>query len=199
MSKSLKGTKTLDNLVASFAGESQARNRYTFYASIAEKEGYKQISELFLETADNERMHAKKFYDHIVENLGAKEPIPLVIKNAEYPFSLGSTLQNLKAAAMGEHEENTILYPEAAKIAEEEGFKEIAIRFNRITDVEKRHEARFLKLAENVEKGLVFKKETKVLWKCKKCGYIHEGFEPPVKCPACDHPKEYYEIFVENY
>jgi len=143
MQKSLKGTRTLENLVNSFAGESQARNRYTFYASVAEKEGYKQISEIFLETAENERMHAKRFYDHIVENLGAKEAIPLVIKNAEYPFSLGSTLQNLKAAAAGEHEENTILYPDGAKIAEEEGFKEIAIRFNRIAEVEKRHEARF--------------------------------------------------------
>ncbi|MDY6821582.1 MAG: rubrerythrin family protein [Deferribacterota bacterium] len=199
MSKSLKGTKTLDNLISAFAGESQARNRYTYYASIADKEGYKQIADIFLETADNERMHAKRFYDHIIENLDAKEVMTLELKTTEYPFSLGNTVQNLKAAAFGEHEENTKLYPEAAKIAEEEGFKDVAIRFNRITDVEKRHEIRFVKLAENIEKGLVFKKERKVLWKCRKCGYIHEGYEPPAKCPACDHPKEFYEIFIENY
>jgi len=156
MQKSLKGTRTLENLVNSFAGESQARNRYTFYASVAEKEGYKQISEIFLETAENERMHAKRFYDHIVENLGAKEAIPLVIKSAEYPFSLGSTLQNLKAAAMGEHEEHTILYPEGAKIAEEEGFKEIAIRFNRIADVEKRHRSKILKTSRKYRKRTGF-------------------------------------------
>jgi rubrerythrin len=199
MAKTLKGTKTLDNLIASFAGESQARNRYTFSASIAAKEGYKQIEELFLETAENERMHGKRFYDHIIENLDAKEVTVLTLKENSYPFSLGNTLQNLKAAAFGEHEENTKLYPGAAKIAEDEGFKEISIRYKRIAEVEIAHEKRFLKLASNIEKEKVFKKDKKVLWKCRKCGYIFEGMEPPSKCPACDHPKEYYELFVENY
>ena len=199
MSKSLKGTKTLGNLIASFAGESQARNRYTFNASIAGAEGYKQIEELFLETADNERMHAKRFYDSIVKNLDAKNPIKVAIRSEEYPVSLGSTLQNLKAAAAGENEEHTILYPEAAKIADEEGFSEIAIVYQRIADVEVAHEKRFLKLAENIEQGNVFKKDVKVLWKCRKCGFIFEGKEPPKKCPACSHAQGYFELFVKNY
>ncbi len=196
--KSLKGTKTLENLLKSFAGESQARNRYDMYAKIAGKEGYKQIEALFLETADNERVHAKTFYKHIVENLGLNEPLAIEIQ-AEYPVQLGNTLENLKAAAMGEHEEFVELYPEFAKIAQEEGFPEIAASWNAIAKVEMWHEKRFLKLAKNIEDGTVFVKDGKVFWKCRKCGYVHEGFEAPAKCPACKHPQGYFELYVENY
>ncbi len=196
--KSLKGTKTLENLLKSFAGESQARNRYTFYASIARKEGYRQIEALFIETADNEREHGKRFYKHIVENLGLNEPLAIDIQ-ASYPVQLGNTFENLKAAAMGEHEEFVVLYPEFAEIAKEEGFPEIAAQFRSIAEVEKWHEKRFLKLAENIQKGMVFKRETKVLWKCRNCGYIHEGVEAPKECPACKHPQAHFELFVENY
>ncbi len=196
--KSLKGTKTLENLLKSFAGESQARNRYDMYAKIAGKEGYKQIEALFLETADNERVHAKTFYKHIVENLGLNEPLMIEI-NAEYPVQLGNTLENLKAAAMGEHEEFVELYPTFAKIAQEEGFPEIAASWNAIAKVEMWHEKRFLKLAKNIEDGTVFVKDGKVYWKCRKCGYVHEGIEAPKQCPACKHPQGYFELYVENY
>lgn len=196
--KSLEGTKTLENLMKSFAGESQARNRYTFYASVARKEGYRQIEALFIETADNEREHGKRFYKHVIENLNLSEPLMVDIK-ASYPAQLGNTYQNLLAAAAGEHEEFVVLYPEFAEIAEEEGFPEIAHQFRMIAEVEKWHEKRFLKLAENVEKNKVFKRDTKVYWKCRNCGYIFEGFEAPTTCPACAHPQEHFELFVENY
>ncbi|BAI81027.1 rubrerythrin [Deferribacter desulfuricans SSM1] len=196
--KSLEGTKTLENLMKSFAGESQARNRYTFYASVARKEGYRQIEALFIETADNEREHGKRFYKHVIENLNLSEPLMVDIK-ASYPAQLGNTYQNLLAAAAGEHEEFVVLYPEFAEIAEEEGFPEIAHQFRTIAEVEKWHEKRFLKLAENVEKNKVFKRDTKVYWKCRNCGYIFEGFEAPATCPACTHPQEHFELFVENY
>ncbi|KAA0259244.1 rubrerythrin family protein [Deferribacter autotrophicus] len=196
--KSLEGTKTLENLMKSFAGESQARNRYTFYASIARKEGYRQIEAFFIETADNEREHGKRFYKHVIENLNLTEPLMVDI-SASYPAQLGNTYQNLMAAAAGEHEEFVKLYPEFAEIADEEGFPEIAHQFRMIAEVEKWHEKRFLKLAENIEKNRVFKRDTKVYWKCRNCGYIHEGFEAPVACPACAHPQEHFELFVENY
>ncbi|MGA1862248.1 rubrerythrin family protein [Deferribacter thermophilus] len=196
--KSLEGTKTLENLMKSFAGESQARNRYTFYAAIARKEGYRQIEALFIETADNEREHGKRFYKHVVENLNLSEPLMVDIK-ASYPAQLGNTYQNLLAAAAGEHEEFVVLYPEFAEIAEEEGFPEIAQQFRMIAEVEKWHEKRFLKLADNIEKNKVFKRDTKVYWKCRNCGYIFEGFEAPATCPACAHPREHFELFVENY
>lgn len=198
MSKSIKGTRTLENLMKAFAGESQARNRYTFYASIARKEGYRQIEALFIETADNEREHAKRFYKHVVENLEAADPVMVDIV-ADYPAQLGNTLQNLKAAAAGEHEEHTLLYPEFAKIAEEEGFKAIATQFRKIADVEVKHEERFLKLAANIESGKVFKKDEPVRWKCRNCGYIHEGISAPEMCPACAHPLEHFELMVETY
>jgi rubrerythrin len=196
--KNLKDTKTLQNLVNAFAGESQARNRYSMYATAAEKEGFEQIAALFLETADNERLHAKSFFKHIVEGLGNKEAVKLKV-NADYPFLLGTTLENLKAAAAGENEEHTILYPQAADTAEEEGFPEIALRFRKIAGIEVEHEKRYLKLASNVEKQEVFKKNAKVRWKCRKCGYIHEGPEAPKICPVCSHSQNYFELMGENY
>lgn len=193
--KSLKGTKTAENLMKSFAGESQARSRYTFFASAAKKEGYVQISNIFMETAEQEKEHAKKFYKFLEEfNDDAIEI------TASYPVELPrSTVLNLKAAANGEHEETEILYPEFARIADEEGFPVIANTFREIAKVEARHELRYRKLAANIDNGLVFKRETSVLWKCLNCGYIYEGTEAPELCPACLHPQGYFELFVENY
>lgn len=198
MSKSLKGTRTLGNLMKAFAGESQARNRYTMYASVAAKEGFKQIEALFLETADNERIHAKSFYKQMVEGLGADEAV-MVHVDADYPVQLGTTLQNLKAAAAGENEEWTDLYPSFADVAEEEGFPAVAALFRNIAKVEYEHEQRYLKLAANVEQGKVFRKDEPVRWKCMKCGYIHEGPEAPKACPACAHPQSHFELMVEAY
>jgi len=198
MAKNLKGTKTLENLMKAFAGESQARNRYTYFAGIAKKEGYRQIEAIFLETAENEKEHAKRFYKHITDNLGLEEPIPVEI-TAGYPVFLGNTYQNLKAAAAGENEEHSDLYPTFAKVADEEGFPAIAHQFRKIAEVEVAHEKRYLKLAENVNNGKVFKKEKKTLWKCRNCGYIHEGDKAPETCPACAHPIEHFELLAENY
>ncbi|MDD5644988.1 MAG: rubrerythrin family protein [bacterium] len=199
MAKSLKGTKTEKNLIASFAGESQARNRYSYYASAAKKDGYKQIEAIFQETADNEKEHAKRFFKLLVDGLGAcRKPVTAKVE-AEYPVELGNTLDNLRAAAEGENEEHTKLYPEAAKIADDEGFPEIAAQFRKIAEVEVAHEIRYLKLAANIENGKVFKKETPVKWKCRNCGYIHEGAEAPEKCPTCLHPRDYFELQCENY
>jgi len=196
--KSLKGTKTAENLLKAFAGESQARNRYTFYASVADKEGYKQIKNIFIETADNEKEHAKRFFKFLVAGFEGEVPTSLEI-NASYPVALGTTLENLKAAADGENEEWVDLYPEFAKVADEEGFPEIATAFRMIAKVEKHHEERYRKLADNVANGLVFKKNEKVVWKCGNCGYIHEGPEAPDKCPACAHPQSYFELNTEPY
>lgn len=196
--KSMKGTKTAENLLKAFAGESQARNRYTFYASVADKEGYKQIRNIFTETADNEKEHAKRFYKLLLDGLQSELPTAVEI-NAAYPVAQGTTLENLKAAAMGENEEWTKLYPTFAKVAEEEGFPEAAAAFKMISEVEKRHEARYIKLAENISDGKVFIKDGKVFWKCNNCGYIHEGISAPEICPACLHPKAYFELFVETY
>jgi len=196
--KSLKGTKTAENLLKAFAGESQARGRYNMYASIADKEGYKQIRNIFNETADNEKEHAKRFYNFLVE--GLKDELPTAIEiNAGYPIAKGNTLENLKAAASGENEEWTDLYPAFAKVADEEGFPEIAAAFRYIADVEERHEKRYRKLAENIENDKVFKKDEKVLWKCGNCGYIHEGTEAPKLCPSCIHPQSHFEVFEETY
>lgn len=195
---SLKGTKTAENLLKSFAGESQARNRYTYYASIADKEGYKQIKNIFIETADNEKEHAKRFYKFLLE--GLKDEIPTALEiTASYPVAQGNTLENLKAAAAGENEEWSDLYPAFADVAEKEGFLEIAAAYRAIASAEKRHETRYKKLAENIENGTVFLKDGKVFWKCGNCGYIHEASEAPEKCPACLHPKAYFELFVETY
>ncbi|WHH57296.1 rubrerythrin [Petroclostridium sp. X23] len=196
--KSLKGTKTAENLLKSFAGESQARNRYTYYASIADKEGYKQIKSIFIETADNEKEHAKRFYKFLLEGLAEELPAMIEI-TASYPVAQGTTLDNLKAAAEGENEEWTDLYPAFADVADEEGFPEIAAAYRFIASAEKRHETRYKKLAENIENDKVFKKDEKILWKCGNCGYVHEGTSAPDKCPACIHPKAYFEVFVETY
>lgn len=196
--KSLKGTKTAENLLKAFAGESQARNRYTFYASVADKEGFKQIKNIFIETADNEKEHAKRFYKLLVAGLDGELPTAIGI-TADFPVALGTTLENLKAAAAGENEEWSDLYPEFAKVADEEGFPEIAATFRMIAKVEKHHEERYKKLADNVANGLVFKKNEKVVWKCGNCGYIHEGNEAPDKCPACAHPQSYFELNTEPY
>ena len=188
----LKGTQTEKNLLTAFAGESQARNRYSYFASKAKKEGYVQISNIFQETADNEKEHAKRFFK-LLEG-GAVEI------TAAYPAGvIGTTAENLKAAASGENEEWTSLYPDAENIAKEEGFPEIAEQFKSIAEVEKRHEKRYLGLLKNIEAGTVFKKDKPVEWKCNNCGYVHEGKEAPKKCPACGHPQGYYELLCENY
>lgn len=188
----IKGTQTEKNLLKSFAGESQARNRYTFFASAAKKEGFEQISALFLETAENEKEHAKVFFKYL-------EGGPVEI-TATYPAGkIGTTHENLIASADGELEEWGTLYPSFAQVAEDEGFAAIAASYREIADVEAHHEARYRKLASNIELGLVFKKDGVVYWKCRNCGYVHEGPEAPKLCPACKHPQAYFEVFVEAY
>ncbi|MFZ5989568.1 MAG: rubrerythrin [Bacillota bacterium] len=196
--KSLKGTKTMENLMKAFAGESQARTRYTFYSKIANKEGYRQIEAIFNETADNEKEHAKRFYKLLLEGLNGELPAMVEI-NAAYPVAQGTTFDNLKAAAAGENEEWTELYPKFAEVAAQEGFPEVAAAFKMIAKVEEKHEARYKKLADNIANNMVFKKDGKVYWKCGNCGYIHEGDSAPVTCPACLHPQAHFEVFVENY
>jgi rubrerythrin len=192
MAKSIKGTKTEKNLLASFAGESQARNRYTYFSSVARKAGFEQISAIFLETAENEREHAKRFFK-LLEG-GELEIV------AAYPAGvIGDTAANLKAAAAGENLEWTKLYKEAAEVADKEGFPEIAKQFKEIAEVEEEHEKRYRKLLKNVKEGKVFKKDTVVKWKCRNCGYVSEGKEAPVKCPACEHAQAFYELMAENY
>jgi rubrerythrin len=192
MSKSVKGTKTEKNLLTAFAGESQARNRYTFFASAAKKEGYEQIANIFTETAANEKEHAEIFFKYLE---GGSVEI-----TAAYPAGvIGKTVDNLKAAADGEKEEWSEIYADMEKVAREEGFEDIAVSFKEIAEVEEFHEARYRKLAANVEKGEVFKKDKVVKWHCTNCGYIHEGTEPPDECPACKHAKAYYELLAENY
>ncbi len=193
--KSLKGTRTAENLMKAFAGESQARTRYTYYASAAKKEGYVQISNLFMETAENEKEHAKRFFKFLNESLKGE----MVEITADYPVGLGDTKTNLLYAANGENEEWTELYPAFADVAEEEGFKEVATAFRKIAEVEKHHEARYRKLLDNIENGTTYKKENVVLWKCNNCGYIHEGTSAPEVCPACQHPQGYFEVFAETY
>ncbi len=195
--KSLKGTKTAENLLKAFAGESQARNRYTYYASQAKKEGYVQVQNFFLETADNEKEHAKRF----LKFLKADPDIngKAIEITASYPAALGDTKFNLKAAAEGENEEWSELYPAFADVADKEGFPEIAIIFRKIAEVEKHHEARYRKLLQNIENNTVFKKGEKTYWKCNNCGYIHEGLEAPELCPACQHPQGFFEVLAENY
>jgi len=188
----IKGTETEKNLLKAFAGESQARNRYTYFASVARKEGYRQIESLFIETAENEREHARRFFKFL-------EGGDLEITVAYPAGKIGTTLENLKAAAAGENEEWTKLYPGFAEVAKKEGFPEVAAAFTAISKVEKEHEARYLKLAQNIEKGTVFKKVGTVRWKCRNCGYVHEGPEAPGTCPACLHPQEYFEIKETTY
>jgi len=190
--KSLKGTKTEQNLLKSFAGESQARMRYDYFAKAAKKEGLEQIAAIFTETAENEAQHAKRFFKFLE---GGEVEI-----TASYPAGkIGHTLENLKASADGENEEWTDLYPEFADIAEAEGFKEIATAWRMIARVEKSHEERFTKLYNNLNDGHVFEREGKVYWKCRNCGYVHEGEKAPKTCPACLHPQSYFEIKESNY
>lgn len=195
--RNLKGTKTAENLLKSFAGESQARNRYTYYASIAKKEGYTQMGNIFTETAGNEKEHAERFFKFLADSDLNGEAV--VINEAGYPISLGNTKENLLAGAAGENEEWTTLYPHFADVAEDEGFVDIAYVYKRISEVEKRHEARYRKLAKNIEDSTVFIKNETTLWKCSNCGFIFEGKYAPEVCPSCAHPKAYFEIFTENY
>jgi rubrerythrin len=188
----LRGSKTEQNLLAAFAGESQARTRYTFFASVAKKEGFEQISAIFTETADNEKEHAQLFFQHLKGGL--------VEITAAYPAGvIGSTAENLLAAAEGEKLEWGTLYPNSAEIAEKEGFADAARTFRMVAKVEAYHERRYRKLLENVELGKVFKKDKPVMWKCRNCGYVFEGKEVPEKCPVCAHPRSYFELWCENY
>lgn len=196
--KKMAGTRTAENLLKAFAGESQARNRYTFYASVADKEGFKQIRNLFTETADNEKEHGKRFFNLLLEGFEGELPAAIEI-TATYPVAKGCTMDNLKAAAAGENEEWTELYPTFADVADSEGFPEVAAAFRMIAKVEKHHEARYLKLAQNIAEGTVFMKSESLMWKCGNCGYIFEGAVAPAKCPACLHPQSYFEVHLETY
>lgn len=189
---SLKGTKTEKNLLTAFAGESQARNRYTYFASVAKKEGYVQISDIFAETADQEKEHAKRFFKFL-------EGGELEIAAAFPAGVIGSTLENLKAAAAGEEYEWTKMYPGFAETAREEGFEAIAMVFEMISIAEKQHGKRYRDLAANIEKNQVFKKNKKIKWRCRNCGYIHEDEAAPEMCPACVHPKDHFEVLAENW
>lgn len=190
--KNLKGTKTEKNILTAFAGESQARNRYTYFASRARKEGYEQIAAVFLETADNEKEHAKRLFNFLE---GGSVEI-----TASYPAGvIGNTKENLKAAAEGENHEYTKMYPEFARIADEEGFPEIAAVMRAIAVAENQHEKRYLAFFDNVDKNRVFRREKIVRWRCRNCGYVHEGTEPPGKCPACVHPRAFFELLTESY
>ncbi|MBP7707054.1 MAG: rubrerythrin family protein [Candidatus Aminicenantes bacterium] len=192
MSKSIKGTETEKNLLKAFAGESQARNRYTYFAGAARKAGFEQIAAIFLETAENEREHAKVFFKHLE---GGDVEI-----TAAYPAGvIGDTRANLEAAADGEKMEWSDIYAGFEKTARAEGFPEIAASFKEIADVEEFHEKRYRKLAANVGTGQVFKRPAAVKWHCRNCGYVHEGPEAPAVCPACQHPQAHYEILAENY
>jgi rubrerythrin len=188
----LKGSRTEKNLMAAFAGESQARNRYTYFAGKARKEGYIQISDIFEETANQEREHAKRLFKFMT---GGEAGI-----TATFPFgAIGSTLENLKAGAAGENYEHTTMYPGFAKVAREEGFDKIADAFEAIAVAEKQHEKQYLDLARNIQEGRVFKKDKEVVWRCRNCGYLHVGTEPPGSCPACAHPRAYFEVLGENW
>lgn len=188
----LNGSKTEKNLLAAFAGESQARNRYTYFAGVAKKAGYEQIVGIFLETADNEKEHAKRFFKLLQ---GGEVEI-----TASYPAGIiGDTPQNLEAAAAGEHLEWTKLYKESADVARQEGFKEVAEQFDEIAKVEVEHEKRYRKLLDNIKSGKVFRKDKIIKWRCRNCGRVIESNEAPGKCPACEHPQAYFELICENY
>ncbi len=190
--KNIKGTQTEKNLLTAFAGESQARNRYTYFASQAKKEGFVQISHIFQETADQEKEHAKRLFKFLEGGM--------VEIQASYPAGvIGSTLENLLEAAAGEHYEYAEMYPSFAETAEKEGFQEIADVFRAIAVAEKQHEKRYKALAENIKQGKVFKREEKVIWRCRNCGYLHEGTEAPEECPACAHKQAHFELLCENW
>ena len=192
MGKSVKGTKTEQNLLKAFAGESQARSRYTFFASVAKKEGYEQISGVFMETAEQEKEHAKRFFKFLEGGM--------VEITASYPAGkIGTTMENLAAAAAGENEEWAEMYPEFAAIADEEGFPAIAEVFRNVATVEEQHEIRYRKLLAHVEAGDVFSREEEIYWQCRNCGYVHKGKNAPESCPACAHPRAYFEPMKQNY
>lgn len=192
--------QTIQNLTKAFIGESQARNRYTFYAKIARQEGFEQIAEILLATADNEKEHAKRLFEHINElKKKSDENLDEILVDALAPTIYGTTAENLKAAIAGEHYEYSQMYPEFADVAEKEGFPGIAKRLRAISIAEKHHEERYIKLLKVVEAGTVFKKEEEVWWVCLECGYIHFGKEPPEICPACNHPRSFYQIKCEEY
>ena len=192
MGKSIKGTRTEKNLLASFAGESQARNRYTYFASAARKEGYEQIANIFIETAENEKEHAKIFFKHLE---GGDVEI-----TATYPAGMiKDSKSNLEAAAAGENLEWTTLYSDFGRIAKDEGFPEIARSFEQVARVEKFHESRYRRLINNIASGEVFKQKTIVKWHCTNCGYVFEGAEAPRECPACKHPQSFFEVLAENF
>lgn len=195
MAQTLKGTKTANNLLTAFAGESQATMRYTYYAKVAKEEGYVQIRDIFEETARNEREHAKRFYDFLKADLQGEA----LKVEWDFPVNLADTATNLLASAEGEHDEFVSMYPGYADIAEEEGFNMVAKAFREIAKVENAHEIRYRKLLQNIKDNTVFKKEGPTRWKCGNCGYIYEGEEAPQVCPACLHKQEYFEVFVETY
>lgn len=189
--KDLKGTKTEQNLINAFAGESMARNRYTYFAKQAKKDGYEQIAEIFLMTAENEKEHAKLFYEYLGKIDGHVDAI--------YPFELGTTEENLKSAVMGEKDEWSHLYADAEKIAREEGFDEIADTFHHVIEAEKHHEKRYLKLLNNVKNKTVFKKDTETKWMCRECGFVCSSKTAPIKCPNCHHEQKYFQVLCEEY
>jgi rubrerythrin len=186
-----KGSKTEHNLLGAFAGESQARNRYDMYAVVAEKEGLVQIANLFRETAHNEMWHARRFFSFL--------PGGMAEITAGYPSDIGTTVENLAFSAAGENEEHTVIYPGMAEVAEQEGYPEVAKQFREVAKVEMMHEKRYLKLKENVEQGIVFKRDGKLFWKCLECGAVYEATQAPLRCPCCDNPQACFELFVENY
>ena len=190
--KSIKGTMTEQNLLKAFAGESQARNRYTFFASVAKKEGYEQIAGVFMETAEQEKEHAKRFFKYL-------EGGPLTITASYHAGIIGTTTENLLAAAEGEHEEWDVLYAEFGDVAEKEGFPEIANTFRQIAKVEAEHEKRYLKLLSRITDGNFFVRDNEIWWQCRNCGYVIKAKEAPLKCPACAHPQSYFEPKKENY
>lgn len=191
--------QTIQNLTKAFIGEAQARNRYTFYASIAKKEGYEQIAEIFLLTADNEKEHAKRLFEHIQKLKKGSKKFDELMVEAIAPTVYGKTIDNLKAAIAGENYEYTQMYPEFAEVAKKEGFGKIAARLKAIAVAEKHHEERYKKLLKVVKTNRVFKKSKKTWWVCRECGYVHFGKKAPKKCPSCDHPQSFYQIKCENY
>ncbi|MGF7119596.1 rubrerythrin [Methanobacterium oryzae] len=193
--------KTMENLAKAFIGESQARNRYTLYSKVAKKEGYNQLSEIFLVTAENEREHAKwlmKMIQGLKEETG-KVPDEIVVGEAAAPVIYGTTVENLKSAIAGEHYENSEMYPEFANVAQDEELYDISERLRAIAHAEEHHEERYRKILAQIEAGTLFKKEKEVEWTCRKCGYTLRGMQPPIECPSCDHPREYFEIKCEEY
>jgi len=192
--------KTIVNLSKAFIGESQARNRYTFYAKIAQKEGYEQIAAIFLATAEQEKTHAKRLFEHINElKKETNEDLNEIPLESSVPTTYSTTIENLRAAIAGENHEYTIMYPEFAKQAEEDGYGAIAVRLRSIARAEEHHEERYKKLLAQLEAGTIFNKDKEVWWVCRECGYVHFGTTPPEKCPSCDHPKAFYEIKCEEY